>query len=244
VTPLASVELNAVSSVVLGDAAFQTAIENAITLGRTASINITTGVPVGFSPTATDAIFVGANALTLRAQGAIVSQNTAGEEADSGIKLSNTAGADTVLTLGTTQASTLKASPVVIDLFGGLNDAAGLFLTGKAVAPSTEVVLESPLQISDNYRFNSCTIGKTGVCVVQFSTVNLIEGNILVKDPKTLLPNAITSDILALLLVQPVASVTLTGTEESADPLITGAGNEEIWRRGSCNPNSGDRPCP
>ena len=230
-TPLASVELNAVSSVVLGDAAFQSAVETAIDQGKTASINVTTGVPRGTSSTQTNAIFVGANTLTLRAQGAIVSQNTEEVRRDGGVMLPNSAGAATVLTLGTTQASTLKASPVVIDLFGGLTNAAGMFLTGKDVAPSTEVVLEPPLQISDAYRFNGCTIGKTGVCVIQSLPANVLEGNILAREPEVLLPNYFKSVVLTLTLSQPEANPTLTESEETVDPLITGVGNEEIWRR-------------
>jgi filamentous hemagglutinin family protein len=230
---LNSVELNAVSSVVFGDANFITAVENAVNAGQSSSINITLGLPGGVSSsTGANAVFLSANSVTLRAQGAIVSQNTGSDAAEGGIVLPNDNKAATVLTLGTTAGATTTPTPVVVDLFGGVTDATGLVLTGKDIAPSTEVVLETPLVISDSYRFNSCTIGKMNVCVVKSLPVKLIEGVILTTDAPAPLPSYAVTPLITFKPLDPIG-----------DPTITGIGNEEIWRGPSCDPN-GATSCP
>jgi filamentous hemagglutinin family protein len=227
-----AVELNAVSSVVFGSTNFISQVESAIADGRTSSINITLGLPGGVFSTGTNAIFLGANSVTLRAQGAIVSQNTGSDTTEGGIVLPNDNRAAAVLTLGTTSASTTTPTPVVVDLFGGVTDATGLALTGKDVAPSSEVVLETPLLISDSYRFNSCTIGKSNVCVVKSLPVKLIEGVILTTEAPAPLPSYAITPLITFKPLEPIG-----------DPTITGVGNEEIWRGPSCDPK-GETPCP
>jgi hypothetical protein len=190
--------------------------------------------------------------LILRAQGAIVSENTGTgvppppptsmtgttepppPPEDAGISLINAGAATTVLSLGSTSTSRTQ----LIDIFGSLTDATGLTVTGKDLAPSDAIALNQPLSISPPYRVNGCVIGETDVCTAVTVPTKLILGVILStatdSDPETsgvLLPSYVSAPLITF---KPVTS--------SGDPTITGVGNEEIWRAPSCDPK-GDKAC-
>jgi hypothetical protein len=148
-----------------------------------------------------------------------------------------------VLFLGSTQATPSTTIPVIIDIFGAVNDATGAAITGKDLAPSTELALAAPLSVSDFYRVNGCVIGETGACNI-LSVAALptkeIQGVILStaasSDPAA--ESAAVARVYAQTILIPMTTITPVG-----DPTITGVGNEEIWRAPSCDPNGG-KPCP
>jgi hypothetical protein len=249
--PLDTIELNATKNIVIGDSAFQTALQRALQSGGTSLIDINNKMPAGVMATGTQDIFIGSNTLILRAQGAIVSQNTGTgmppppppptgttqappPPEDAGISLVNAGAATTVLGLG----STSNSRTLLIDIFGSLTDATGLTVTGKDLAPSDAIALNRPLSISATYRANGCVIGETDVCTAVTVPAKLIQGVILStatsSDPETsgvLLPSYVSSPLITF---KPVTT--------SGDPTITGVGNEEIWRGPSCDPK-GDKAC-
>jgi len=101
---------------------------------------------------------------------------------------------------------TIAGGPEVVDLFLALGSGASFVNTGVA-ATSGEIFTNR----NNNYRVNSCVIGQSGVCtVLSDAIVNIPVDNL-------------TEDLL--LKASPESNDT--------DPTITGAGNEEIWRKRS-----------
>jgi len=222
--PLASVELNAVNDVLLGNQTFVTAIDTAEKNGQVNSINITRGTPVGVAQSGDlDRIFLTSNTLTIRAGGVVAQQNTGLSGQQTGIILTNLKKASTVLTLGNTGGAATPGllSPKLIDLSLSFFDSSGTLLNSRVAAVSTGIVLNPPLTISSNYRLNGCEVHVSGAC--------------------TPLPNTVyTLNIAKLIEGVQIANEDVAPTD---DPTITGTGNEEIWRSPSCDPN-GDKPCP
>ena len=94
----------------------------------------------------------------------------------------------------------------MVDLFLSLGSGPSLVDSGVA-ATSGEIFSVR----NNNYRINSCVIGQSGVCtVLSDAIVNIPVDNL-------------TEDLL--LKASPESNDT--------DPTITGAGNEEIWRKRS-----------
>jgi filamentous hemagglutinin family protein len=232
--PLNTIELNATANILMGDSAFQTALQHAAQSGQTALIDINHDMPAGVTQSGTEGLFIGSNTLVLNAQGVIASQNTGMKGEDVGISLINGGAATTVLSLGSTSQSRTK----VIDIFGSLTDSTGLVLTGKDVDPSTAIALEPPLTISNYYRVNGCTIGLTDVCTVVSLPAKLIQGIVLSTSTD---PSA--DPAAPPIFVTPVL-VTFKAETPPGDPTITGVGSEEIWRVPSCDVNAtGDNRC-
>lgn len=243
--PLNSIELNATNNILLGDSQFQQAILNAEKSGLTEFININGGEPSGVTQTGTGDIFIGSNTLTMRAQGVIVSQNTGATGDDAGIDLVNANAASTVLTLGTTQANPSRGKPVIIDIFGTLNDTTGMAVAGMDLAPSTEIALETPLAVTDFYRANGCVIGEVGVCnllSVETLPIKLIQGVTL---PSSIEGESATASAAAADATKPILYtattplIAYTPPAPVGDPTVTGVGSEEIWRGPVCDPNGG-----
>jgi filamentous hemagglutinin family protein len=247
---LNSIELNATNDVILGDSQFQQAIMNLEKSGQAAFINVNNGQPPGGGPTGTGNIFLGSNTLTLRAQGVIVSQNTGADGDFAGISLPNANKDAVALTLGTTLATPgSKHGPVVIDLFGTLNDSTGMAITGQDLAASTAIALETPLVISQTYRVNGCVIGHVADCkaappLVDTPVAKMVQGVALATGADTDTSDSSTESTssLARTYAQTVL-ISVKPTTPVGDPTITGVGNEEIWRGPSCDP-SGGAPCP
>ena len=264
IAPLDSIELNATNNILLGDSQFQQAILNAEQSGQTQFINIKAGEPAGVAQPGTGQIFIGSNTLTMRAQGVIASQNTGvtttttttsstGAAATTttvaygGIDLVNGNGASTALTLGTTQAAASRTSPMIVDIFGTLNDAAGTAITGMDLASTSAITLEAPLVISDFYRANGCVIGRVAACnllTVQTLPVKLILGVTLPGsdegDPaSSSAAGSAAATAKPIIYTATTPLIGYTPPEPIGDPTVTGVGSEEIWRGPVCDPSGG-----
>jgi hypothetical protein len=205
VRALGSIELNAIADVVIGTAEFISVISKA----AAGDINITRRLPAGITASGTDLnrVFLTAGTATLRADGRVVQQSTGAlSDRPIGMLLTNPGGNSLALTLGRTGTGAAGA-PSLIDLSGTLFDGRGTQLIGNVAAASTAIDLEG-FQPSNSYRLNGCTIGAAGNCTPLTSSLvdvrieKLIAGNLLQAQDTPL----------------------------AADPTITGAGNEEIWR--------------
>ncbi len=220
-----SVELNAVRDVLIGSPTFVAAVTAAEPAGggsAVGAINITRGLPAGVQATAAELNreIVTTGALTLRADGYVVSQNTGAIGEQGGLFLSNPSRAATVLTLGRTGAVGGSLTPSLIDLSLSFVNGGGTVISRQIAASSPAVDL-GDLSRSDAYRINGCSIGAATSC--------------------TPLPNTIV-DIRINKLVEGVQLAT-DDPPPVDDPTITGAGNEEIWRSpAACSPDSGE-PC-
>jgi hypothetical protein len=221
--PLNSVELNAVDNILIGSSAFVSAIDGFSPPNPITKVNIIAQIPKGVSPVGDiNRIFLAANTLTLRADNAIVQQNTGLSGQQTGVVLTNGLKASTVLTLGRTGTPTAGvSSPQIIDLSLSFFNANGTLINSRDAAVSPGITFEQPLNASSYYRVNGCEVHVSGAC--------------------TPLPNTVyTLDIDKLIEGVQIANEDVAPTD---DPTITGAGNEEIWRGPSCDRN-GDTPCP
>ncbi|MCC7267792.1 MAG: filamentous hemagglutinin N-terminal domain-containing protein [Caulobacteraceae bacterium] len=178
-------------------------------------IDIARGLPSGAAPTADEAgrVFLAAGTLSLAANDRIVQQNTGTAADQNGLYLANAltgSRGDTVLTLGSTP---------LVDLFGGFIDQAGVLQTGLQAALAPELRRPADAPFLRTVRFNGCSIGSASGCVVSGGpeTGFRIEEFLLAR------PDQITDQ--PLLSTAPEAE-----DEDETDPVVTGAGNEEIWR--------------
>ena len=159
-------------------------------------------VPVVNANTSQAVLLAGGD-ITLAAGSLIVQQNT------TGLRTSNGTGyyATRTLTLGAYQPY-----PPAIDLFGVfVKPGTTIPITGPAAADVTQIFLMPDLAGSPYralYRVNSCVIGELGNCtptsdgIINIPLDELSRGSLLSRDEL-----------------------------DVEDPTITGAPNEEIWRR-------------
>lgn len=207
---LKSVSLNAVNDVLIGSPTFVTAVTAAEDHGGANVINITRGLPIGVAPTAENLnkTIVTTGALTLRADGYVVQQNTGAVGTQGGVFITNPDHLANALVLGRTGTGAGAAlTPNLIDLSLSITNASGTVL-GRQIAASSPAISLENLQHSDFYRVNGCGIGASSSC--------------------TPLPNTIV-DIRINKLVEGV-QISTESPPAIDDPTITGAGNEEIWR--------------
>ena len=203
-----SIQLGATQDILFGSSAFISAAQ--ATSGAT--INVNGGVPnAPLANTDLNRLFVVAGGLTLQANGKIVQENTGGPGQFNGLYLTNHASGSplaTVLTLG-------GDPPSVIDLSGAFINGSGGLTTGSSAALSSPAIsLETGLTPGEQYRFNGCPIFFG--CSFSQAVDTLIY------------PQVAQSNLV-------VENLTLTAedvsTPDEINPDVTGAGNEEIWRK-------------
>ena len=208
--PLKSVAINSLGDIIIGDAKFIDAIGAAIAGNAQSTINITRNTPVGVQvlPPDVDRTFITTDALALRANGVIVSQNSGRTGDPQGILITNTDRKPTTLTLGRVGSPPAAGlTPSLIDLSLSYYNQNGVLLTNAQAANGGGVSLTG-LSLTDAYKINGCSIGAGGNCtpppntVVDVSIGKLVEGVKLATE----------------------------APPQTYDPTITGAGNEEIWR--------------
>jgi hypothetical protein len=154
-------------------------------------------------PNSSKAVMLAAGNLTIFAGNLIVQQNTTG--------LHTTQGTGYYITSSLTLGS-YGSNPLAIDLFGVFTrPGTTIPITGPAAADVAEIFLAGTLASSPFrglYRVNSCVIGELGNCTPTSDGITSIPLDELSRGS---------------LLSRDVADV--------EDPTITGAPNEEIWRR-------------
>ena len=190
------------------------------------NINIDLNQPSGVAATGSEIgkVYVTTGQLNIDATGKVVQQNSSGEAGRySGLYLLNGVSASkTALSID---------PPAVVDLFGAYVNTMGVLIDGSQAARSTglQVIgLPAGAQVPLDYRFNGCNISPIGVCG---DLVGPEQGFGLLQEQEASAIAAATTD--PQLLTQSVL-LTIAPTlqiEEQLDPLVTGVGNEEIWRK-------------
>jgi len=218
-----SVELNAVHDVLMGSQTFMTLIGNTPAAQVTAVLGTQAPVVRNGAPV----LYLTSGALTIRANGKVVEQNSSGPTGgaytgifltgagvDTGLPASNlVAGSGTVLAIGRTDggatAGTPQTTPDLVELYMNMVGPDGAQYPGTAVAVSPRIGFGGGVTSSQFYRVNTCVIGQQGNCTPLAS-------------PNTNL-RPIDLSLISLLRQSPVPDV--------EDPTITGGSNEEIWRK-------------
>ncbi len=169
-------------------------------------------------------VYVATGQLNIDATGKVVQQNTSGSLTSySGLYLLNGVSASkTALSID---------PPTVVDLFGSFVNAAGLLESGGQASRGAGLqVLGLPAgsRVPDDYRFNGCEISPDAACGGLLGPEQglqlLQEAQAAAVAAATTDPQLLTQSVL--LTVAPTLQI-----EEQLDPLVTGVGNEEIWRK-------------
>jgi hypothetical protein len=194
--------LYATTDILLGTQAFVTANAAVTVISQIKQIDPSRPVPAVDANTS-KAVMLAAGDLTLAAGSLIVQQSTAG--------LRTTNGAGYYVTRTLTLGAYLPFPPA-IDLFGVfVKPGTTIPITGPAAADVNQIFLMGNLASSPFralYRVNSCVIGELGNCTP-------------------------TSDGIISIPLDELSRGSLLSRDELdvEDPTITGAPNEEIWRR-------------
>ena len=192
------------------------------------TIDIDFNQPSGVTATGAEVghVYVATGQLNIDATGKVVQQNSSGSAGQySGLYLLNGVSASkTALSID---------PPSVVDLFGSFVNTLGVLADGTQAARSTGIQL---LGLSGNglvpsdYRFNGCTIDSIVACGVMVGPEQGFQfGSEIAQEyagiaAATTDPQLLTQSVL--LTIPPSADI-----EEEVDPLVTGVGNEEIWRK-------------
>jgi filamentous hemagglutinin family protein len=228
------VRLFATQDIIIGSQRFIGLIQAAAPV----DIEIGRNKPGGVAPTASEQnrVLVVAGTLELSAAGKVVSQNTAPTPIQSlGIFLTGKTGAPDLLI----------DPPQVVDLYGSFISQAGLIVSSFSAGSGLPfAVIDSagnPIvePTGSVFRFNSCTVGTT-----QCSAASTVTSNLAQNTPTLITMGGLSGDTEGgedsggsggkggprsgptLLSVGPVEA-----DEVLADPVVTGAGSEEIWRK-------------
>ena len=197
-----TVALNATHDILLGATGFIAAAQAT----PAQDINLTRNIPAVAPNVSQDELLV-ADSLTVRAQGKILQQNTAGAQGQAtGVLLGAASVTGPLLTVGTTGLTGVQTSPSVVEFFLTLDDN-GALLTRQIAASSSRIKLQ--VDPSNDYRVNGCVIGASGNCTPIDNFIVEIQ------------PDRLTE----------VDLLRRAEDQNAEDPTVTGAANEEIWRK-------------
>lgn len=202
------VELHATDDILIGSQRFVTLIGDT----PAAQIDIGRALPLGVAAEGDEIgrLFVVAGALTLTANDRIVQQNTGTFGLEGGLYLTGEGveATDPILTVGRAQ---------VADLFGAFDSGNGLLAIGGAGAFSNRIVREEGDTSTGRIRINGCILGVGCALSTPASQFRVQQFRPAAPraaiDPPVLTPPPLDED------------------EREDEAVITGAGNEEIWRR-------------
>jgi hypothetical protein len=217
--------LNALNNIIMGSPAFQTTILNASKAGADLQ-SVLVANPLPLFVNGEPAILLTSGSLTVRANGNVVQQDTSGfglggysgiyltgEGVQANIQPAGVGGSSPSNELSIGRVSGTGANgtsdPENVDLFLSTLDPNGIFTPGASANLSPRVGFIAPVGQSAEYRINGCVIGEQGNC--------------------TPTGNPLLNFDLEALIQGPLLSDDEFGDLE--DPTITGAPNEEIWRR-------------
>ena len=203
-----AVELNARGDILMG---YQDFIDR---LSTTSAASVAGVVKSLIAPQTTGGarMLITAGTLTLRADGKVAQQDTAGllGSTPSGLYLLGGAAGAPQLLLGRTSLSPPGAPglPEFIELNGALTSATGA-MTGQSVSLASVIAFDKGVTPSQYYRLNTCAILQQGSCM-----------------PSTGHPTiSIAPDQLTGLTLEDH-----TAAGGTADPTVASATNEEVWK--------------
>ncbi len=206
----AGVQLNAGDDILIGSSRFIELIDET----SSSDIDLAGGLPSGVAAEGDEIghLFLVAGRAELSAGGRILQQNTAavgGPEAGIYLTGEGIPASESLLVIG--------GGPEAVDLFGSLADETGL-ISGSQAAFSRRITAGSETAFSSAARFNGCPLG-IGCAVATPSTAFRIE---------SFQPAAAAAAIDPPVLTAPPR---VDDDEDDDEAVVTGTGNEEIWRR-------------
>jgi filamentous hemagglutinin family protein len=202
-----------------------------------AAIDIATGQPPGSAPIGGEVgkVYVSTGRLEVSADGKAVQQNTAP------VGTGGTAG---LYFTGAFRPALIIDPPSIVELWGAIAGSDGKVVTGSAAGSGlTFTVVDingQPISqpAGSSYRFNACDVGTTNCPVISAPSSSgggdgdMNSGVLTARD---LLGDADGLDALsseALTSPPVLLSISEVPTDEIVtDPVVTGTGSEEIWRK-------------
>lgn len=178
-----------------------------------AQIDISKGLPVGVAPTEDEVgrLFLVAGSASLSATDRIVQQNTGALGSQAGFFLTGTgvAANDPLLTVG---------GAVIADMFGALQEGDGIVLSGSAASSSRRISRIAGDTTTGAIRINGCAVGigcslSTPASQFRIQQFRPAAPRAAIDPPVLTPPPPVDED------------------ERESESVITGTGNEEIWRR-------------
>ncbi len=236
VQALRQVTLVSSSDVLIGSPSFISLIQ----MTSASSINIGNNQPSGLANVVVDVgkVYVTAGELVISASGKVVQQNTSGTSVSaSGLYLLNGVNSNNI-------ALSIDP-PVVVDLFGTIVNASGVPIDQISANQGSGVQLATPTagQVPTDYRFGGCEFF-TGCGTVQTAEAAVVAQPLGPVAQQSDSSSDSSSDsgsgsgssggasASPSARPAPVAiAAPPSATEEEIDPLVTGVGNEEIWRK-------------
>jgi hypothetical protein len=227
------VSLNALGDVLLGSPRFIGIVQGAAPDQINQALNLPAGAQAQGSEIGQ--VYLASGRLAVTAGGKVVGQNTASAaNSYSGVYLTNAPGpTGVVLTLD---------PPSVVDLFGSYVNMAGVTASGRTAAVGPELKVLATGNVL-NYRFNGCAIGlgcgggSVPGPAQGFQPLNGLQA-VFVSEATdatdaTEATEATAASATPGARVQPPTFSVVPSAEADAqaDPVVTGAGNEEIWRK-------------
>lgn len=204
-----SVELHATNDILIGSDRFVELIGDT----PAAEIDIGRSLPLGVAAEGDEIgrLFLVAGNLALTANDRIVQQNTGTPGLQGGLYLTGEGveASDPILSVGRAQ---------IVDLFGAFESGEGVLAFGGAGAFSNRIVREEGDTTTGRIRINGCILGVG-------CTLSTPASQFRVQQFRPAAPRA-AIDPPVLTPPPPIDE-----DERQAETVITGAGNEEIWRR-------------
>ncbi|WP_293346155.1 filamentous hemagglutinin N-terminal domain-containing protein [Phenylobacterium sp.] len=200
------------------------------------AIDIAAGLPAGSAPLGNEVgkVFVSTGRLEVSSDGKAVQQNTAP------VGSGGTAG---LYFTGAFNPALIIDPPRIVELWGAIAGANGQVITGSAAGSGlTFTVVDSngqPISRPDGaaYRFNACDVGTTNCPVISSPSsgggsgdmnAGVLTARDLLDDPgaiDTLGSESLARPPVLLSVAEPPVDEIVT------DPVVTGTGSEEIWRK-------------
>jgi len=203
------VEMVATNDVLIGSQRFVDLVKDV----PAASIDVNRSLPLGVAPVDDEVgkLFLVSGSASLYAEDRIVQQNTGMVGSQAGFYLTGTGvdPADPLLTVG---------GAVIADMFGALQEGDGIVLSGSAASSSRRVARADGDTTTGAIRINGCAVGLG-------CTLSTPASQFRIQQFRPAAPRA-AIDPPVLTPPPPVED-----DEREAESVITGTGNEEIWRR-------------
>ncbi|MEW5686351.1 MAG: filamentous hemagglutinin N-terminal domain-containing protein [Pseudomonadota bacterium] len=231
------VRLAARQDILMGSQRFIDLVQSA----AISDIDIAAGLPAGVTPTAGEVnrVFVSAGKLEVSADNKVVQQNTSALGGGQAVGVFFTGQSDPALIID---------PPRLVELWGAFAGQGGQVVQGQSAGQAvTFTVVDTagrpvPKPDGASYRFNSCDVGTTTCAPVTAAPMETANGqmnaSLTVRDTLTItdeltdeaIAAAVSSDVVTTPPV--VLAVAAPDPDEIVtDPVVTGAGSEEIWRQ-------------
>lgn len=232
------VRLAARQDILMGSQRFIDLVQNT----AIADIDIAAGLPAGVAPTAGEInrVFISAGKLEVSADNKVVQQNTSALGGGQAVG---------VFFTGQSNPALIIDPPRLVELWGAFAGQGGQVVQGQTAGQAvTFTVVDTagqpvPKPDGASYRFNSCDVGTTSCAPVTAPPMETANGqmnaSLTVRDTLNATDTELTDEAIAAAVSSEavtsppvVLAVAAPDPDEIVtDPVVTGAGSEEIWRQ-------------